>query len=187
MHVWIKITLFVSITSAPIVWFGMVTGISWEFQILKYSNFCYKETAQHCEGWEREFHEDRCLFSTDLIIYSSFIIALLNSPASTSSNGSKGGCLSWAALEISVWKFGTTEILTSLELSFSSMLSNLRFNSLLYSLLLFSVDILVITLLICCITWKKLQDLTINKMGQTSCQSRLGFVRARCRCSGDDK
>jgi len=34
---------------------------------------------------------------------------------------------------------------------------------------------------------EKMQYLTINQIGQTSCQSRLGFVRARCRCSGDDK
>jgi hypothetical protein len=42
------------------------------------------------------------------------------------------------------------------------MLSNFHFNSILSSLILSSVDVLVITWLVCCVTLKKLQDSTIN-------------------------
>jgi hypothetical protein len=57
----------------------------------------------------------------------------------------EGACSSCAALGLSVCTFGITEILTSGESGFSSMLSNFHFNSILSSLILSSVDVLVIT------------------------------------------
>jgi hypothetical protein len=64
------------------------------------------------------------------------------------------------------------------ESSLSSVLSNFHFNS-----LLSSFDIVTITLLICHVIWKKMQEATINKMGQTFCWSRLlwRLVASACK------
>ena len=120
-----------------ITWLGrssITLGLS---IILLHSNFCYFKTAQHRKGCE-----------TDFIKVNTF---WLKKWFSNHSKSSPHWNLPLAPLQIvprvavlSVWKFGTTEIFTSDESPFSSMLFNLPFNS-----LLSSFDILLMTSLTC--------------------------------------
>ena len=109
-----------------VTWFGAIGGISREFWILRRRAFCSENQQCFVKG----FHEGKCLFYCQfdyLLIWND----LLNHPGNSSLRK-----LFWWWLFIlscagmSVWKFATTERLTSGESSFSSILSNLLSNSL---------------------------------------------------------
>ena len=164
--------------------FGTVSNIAGEFQILVHGNFFTKNsTALSRMG--RGLCEGKRLFWTDLIIPSLYITASLNSPACTSPNGSKGGCSSSGALRILyanlAWQQYSPPV-SCLLLPHAFQLMLWLTSLLLHPILLSLIDNNIITLLL---KIEKMQlndqqngtkcNSTINKIWQTSCQSRIGL------------
>ena len=92
----------------PTTWFGLISGGSGEWGNLLHCNFCYKKSTPRHEGREWNMFKVNSFFNMNSIIQSFYIIASSKSRAVTSSNCSKGDCLSWASWGISVQEFGMT-------------------------------------------------------------------------------